>query len=366
MSFHLKLGALAEVDRSAKTVTIASSIGPDGKEFIPQRELPYDTLVLAIGSVTNDFGIPGVADHCVFLDAREEADAFHQNILRALYGANAQNQPLRPGQLHVAIAGAGATGVELAAELHTSLHTMIDYGLDRIDPEADFKIHLIEGADRILPGLPEDISTTTAGALEKLGVQIHTNEFVSSATPSGFHTKSGAFIPAAIKVWAAGIKGPEVLATLDGIEVNRNNQIVVAATLQSVSDPDIYALGDCAACPLGDSGNLVPPRAQAAHQQASLIAKSIRNKMKGHPLPEYRYNDYGSLVNLSTHSTVGNLMGNLFSKSGNLRIEGFMARMAYRSLYKMHQVAVQGVVRTTLMTIADTLTRRAKPRLKLH
>lgn len=365
--FKFKLGALAGIDRVNKVVRTAPSLGPDGDEFIPARELPYDTLVIAVGSVTNDFGIPGVAEHCAFLDSRNQADRFHQMILRALYSANAQTGPLRPGQLHVAVAGAGATGVELCAELHTSFHKMVEYGLERIEPDRDFRIHLIEGADRILPGLPEKISASTHKVLKSIGVEIHTGEFVSEATVDGFHTKSGNFIPAEIKVWAAGIKGPDVLRDLDGLEVNRANQLVVGKTLQTTRDPDIFALGDCAACPLDDEGNLVPPRAQAAHQQASLLFKTIACRLEGRPLPEYEYNDYGSLVNLSSHSTVGNLMGNLFSsKKSSMRIEGFFARMMYRSLYKMHQFATLGPVRTSLMTLADLLTHRSKPRLKLH
>jgi len=366
--FKFKLGALAGIDRVRKVIKVAPSVGPDGVEFIPARELPYDTLVIAIGSVTNDFGIPGVAQHCAFLDSRRQADRFHQMILRALYSANTQTSPLRPGQLHVAIAGAGATGVELCAELHTSFHTMVEYGLERIDPERDFRIHLIEGADRILPGLPEKISASTRRVLESIGIEVHTGEFVSEATVDGFHTKSGNFIPAEIKVWAAGIKGPDVLKDLDGLEVNRANQLIVKRTLQTTRDENVFALGDCAACPLDAEGHLVPPRAQAAHQQASLLVKAIRSRIEGKgSLPEYEYNDYGSLVNLSSHSTVGNLMGNLFSsKKSSMRIEGFFARMMYRSLYKMHQFAILGPIRTTLMSVADLLTHRSKPRLKLH
>ena len=366
--FRFKLGALESIDRVNKTVSISESRGPDGEPFIPARTLRYDTLVIAIGSVTNDFRIPGVAEHCAFLDSRAQADRFHQQILRSLYSANAQQGPLRPGQLHVAIAGAGATGVELCAELHTSFHTMVQFGLDRIDPERDFRIHLIEGADRILPGLPPKISASTQRVLERIGVEVHLGEFVSEASSEGFMTKSGHFIPAEIKVWAAGIKGPDVLGELDGLEANGVNQLVVKRTLQTTRDPDIYALGDCAACTIDDQGTLVPPRAQAAHQQATLIYKSILARMAGkETLPEYEYNDYGSLVNLSTHSTVGSLMGNLLSsKKSAMRIEGFAARLAYRSLYKMHQLATLGPVRTALMTIADLVTQRSKPRLKLH
>ena len=364
--FQFRLGALLALDRHAKTVTIAASHDRDAHEYIPQRVLPYTCLVLAIGSVTNDFGIEGVAEHCLFLDSREQADAFHQHLVRACYSANAQSAPVRPGQLHIAIGGAGATGVELAAELHHSLHTLVGFGLDHINVERDVRIHLIEGSDRILPGLPESVAKSTHEILARIGVIVHTGERVTRATADGLMTASGKFIPAEIKVWAAGIRGPAILGALDGIEVNRANQIKVRATLQTTVDDDIFALGDCAACAL-DNERLVPPRAQAAHQQAALLVKSLACWRRGEALPAYVYKDFGSLISLSEHSAIGSLMGNIFGRHpSKLPIEGLLARWAYLSLYKMHQVAVQGWLRTLLTTLADLLTRSSKPRLKLH
>jgi len=368
--FRFEPGALERLNRQSRTLTIAPLVDITGHEYVPSRTLQYDLLVIAIGSVTNDFGIPGVAQYCNFLDSRDQADAFHQYLVRACYAANSQRDALRTGQLHIAIAGAGATGVELAAELHHALRALVRFGLDRINPERDFRIHLIEAAPRILPGLSERISSATADVLEAIGVQLHTGEFVVEATAQGFRMRSGEFIPAEIKVWAAGIQGPDVLSDLDGLEVNRLNQLVVDSTLQSTRDDRIYAFGDCAACPRSPSDHtLAPPRAQAAHQQAAVVVRAIAARVGGQPAqaPKFRYRDFGSLINLSTHSTVGSLMGNLFGhQSGVVSIEGWFARMAYLSLYKMHQIAVQGLVRTLLMTLANLLTRSAKPRLKLH
>lgn len=365
--FHFRLGALESVDRAAKTITVAPSRDVDGMEYIPRRSFAYDTLVLALGSLTNDFGIEGVAEHCFFLDGRQQADRFHQHLVRACYAANTQHEPLREGQLHVAIAGAGATGVELAAELHVAIRTLVEFGLERIDPKRDLKIHIIEGADRILPGLSERISESTAEVLREIGVELHTGELVSAATAEGFHTRSGKFIPAEIKVWAAGIKAPAVIAGIDGLERNRVHQVVVRDTLQAVGDDDIFVIGDCAACPNPDGEGFVPPRAQAAHQQADLLVKSMAKRLAGEPLPTFHYKDFGSLINLSHHSTVGNLMGNLTGKfNASISIEGWFARMAYLSLYKMHQFATQGLVRTVFLSIANFFTRTSKPRLKLH
>jgi len=365
--FKFRLGALAALDRSNRRVTLAASFDAAGNEYIPERTFGYDLLILAIGSVTNDFGIPGVAEHCFFIDQREQADAFHQHLVRACYLANAQTDPIAPGQLHIAIAGAGATGVELAAELHHSLRTLVDFGLERIDVDQDIRIHLIEGSDRILPGLPAAVSKSTHEALDRIGVIVHTGERVTRATPEGLETLSGRFIPAAIKVWAAGIKGPDILAALDGLECTPTHQLVVLPTLQTTLDEHIFALGDCASCPLPDSERKVPPRAQAAHQQATHLAQTVARLRKGQAPTAYVYRDFGSLINLAEHSAIGSLMGNLLGRqSSSVPVEGRLARWVYLSLYKMHQVALQGWARTVLTTFADWLTRSSKPRLKLH
>lgn len=365
--FRFRLGRMDGLDRERKTVTLAPTLDEDGNEFIPRREFRYDTLVMAVGSVTNHFNIKGVKEHCLFLDSLDQAVLFHQRFLKRCYTAHSQETPLREGQLHVAIAGAGATGVELAAELHNATRQLAAYGLDKLDPDKNVRFSIIEAADSILPALPKRLSDATVKALQDLGVDVRTGERIVEATADAFITEAGHVIPSEMKVWSAGIKAPDFLAGIDGLETNRANQLVVLPTLLTTRDSDIYALGDCAACPMPEGG-LVPPRAQAAHQQASLIFKSIKRRLKDQPLPEYRYVDYGSLVNLSRYSTVGNLMGNLMGrrKSSSLMVEGVIARLVYLSLYKMHLVALHGYWRVAMRTLANMLTRRGKPRMKLH
>lgn len=365
--FRFRLGRLAGVDRARRLVCCAPALDERGDPINEACSFPYDTLVVAIGSITNDFGVPGVAEHCMFLDTRQQADRFHRHLLKSCYAANSQSEPLRDGQLHVAIAGAGATGVELAAELHDSLHQLAEFGLERIEPERNVRISIIEAAPRVLPGLPERISKSTHTVLEGLGITVYTGERICAAGPDGFRTDSGRLVPAAMKIWAAGIKAPDVLAQMDGLEVDRVNRLVVRGTLQTTRDDDIFAFGDCASCRLPGTDLIVPPRAQAAHQQATLLARSIAAKLRGAALPEYRYTDHGSLINMSRYETVGSLMGNLLGKRPNsLFIEGALARLTYLSLYKMHQFALHGYFRTALLTLADLLTRQARPRLKLH
>lgn len=364
-NFRFRLGRMDRLDRGQREISLAPSSDEQGVEYIPRRTFRYDTLIIAVGSVTNDFNIPGVREHCMFLDTRQEADRFHQNLLRHYFAAQTRTATLRPGQLHIAIAGAGATGVELSAELHEATRQLVAYGLDLIKPEY-VRITLIEASDRILSALSERLSRLTAQALRNIHVDILTGQRIVRAAADGLHTARGLFIPAEIKVWAAGIKAPDFLQELDGLETNSINQLVVTPALQTTRDENIFAFGDCAACPL-PGGGTVPPRAQAAHQQATLLVKTMKRRLDGKPLPAYRYVDFGSLINISRYSTVGNLMGNLTGKiSGNFMIEGVFARLVYLSLYKMHQLVLHGVVRVIIATLANLLTHRVKPRMKLH
>ncbi|MEM7026999.1 MAG: NAD(P)/FAD-dependent oxidoreductase [Pseudomonadota bacterium] len=364
--FTFRLGRMVGLNREKREITVAASIDNDGVVFIPERSFQYDILVFAVGSETNDFGISGIKEHCMFIDTRVEADVFHQNLLRSVTRANTQETPLSEGQLNVAIAGAGATGVELSAELHNAFEQLIEFGMRNLSRENDINISILEAANRVLPALPPRLSEMTEKALQKIDVHVVTGKRIIEATKDGFKTEDD-FIPAAIKVWAAGIKAPDFLSNLDGLETNRINQLVVKKNLQTTRDEHIFAFGDCSACPLDEGENTVPPRAQAAHQQADLLTKSIINILHNKPIKDYQYIDYGSLINLSRYSTVGNMMGNLLGKkAGSLMIEGLLARLIYVSLYLMHQITVKGYVRVFLLTFANIMTRKSKTRMKLH
>jgi len=358
--FEFQLGRMCGLERERKCIHLAATLDEQGFEQVPARTLGYDTLVIAVGSTTNDFGTQGASEHCIFLDTREQAERFHRQLLSHYMRAHASEG--QHGTLNLAIVGAGATGVELAAELHHAARELAAYGLDGIKPE-NMSITLIEAGPRVLPALPERISQPVHQTLRDLGVHVLTDAAVSEVTDEGLHTRNGGFVPASLKVWAAGIRAPKFLHEIDGLETNRINQLVVRPTLQSTRDDDIFAFGDCAACPQPDSDRSVPPRAQAAHQQASLLAKSLALRLEGKDLPSYRYRDYGSLISLSSFSAVGNLMGNL---TGSIMLEGWLARMFYISLYRMHQIALYGVSRTALMMIGDKLSTSTAPRLKLH
>ena len=323
--FRYRLGEMIGLDRTRREVHLAGSYDAEGEEITPPRSIHYDTLAIAIGSTGNDFGTPGAQDFAISLDTAEQAVRFHQRLVNRFIRAHAQPGPVQPGQLHVTIIGAGATGTELAAELHRTTRQLVAYGLDRIDPEKDLKITLVEAAERILPAVPERIAEGATRLLRRLGVDVRTQARVVEVRPDGVRLADGDFIRSELVVWVAGVKAPDFLKDLDGLETSRSNQLVVTPTLQTTRDPDVFAIGDCAFLVNPVDNKPVPPRAQAAHQQASHLVKQMRRRLNGKPLEPFKYQDFGSLVSLGEYSTVGNLMG--FVRGKGFFIEGYFARL---------------------------------------
>jgi NADH dehydrogenase len=362
--FRYRYGEMIGLDRDAKQVLVGPVNDENGDEIVPARRIDYDVLVLAVGSSINDFGTPGVVEHAIALESTQQADRFHRRLVNAFLRAHSQAAPLRPEQLNVAIVGAGATGVELAAELHNATRELVSFSLDNIDPDKHIRLHLIEASPRILPALPERISAAAHRMLEKLDVEVHTNARVAEVLPKAVRLADGNIIAAEMVVWAAGVKAAPFLRNL-GVTVNALNQIVVDATLRSRDDPSVFAIGDCAAVEwAAHPGRNVPPRAQAAHQQASYLIKWLPRILAGREPRPWRYRDFGSLVSLGEYTTVGNLMGNFVG--GNIWLEGLFARWMYLSLYKMHELALHGFWKTSLSTLGRMIAAQTEPRVKLH
>lgn len=357
--FTFHLGSMNKLDRNASSIQLSELLDVDNEVILPERSIHYDQLIFAVGSVTNDFGTEGAKENCIFLDSPNSAQRFHNKLLNEFLRLQSDDSQQN---LEIAIVGAGATGVELAAELFKTAELLHSFGYDHVSMSR-LKVKLIEAGPRLLPALPERIAQNVRVELEKLGVQIMLNTQVSKIDKHGLTAKSGDFISSAMAVWAAGIKAPDFMHEIGGLETNRINQLVVNRTLQCTKDDKIFAIGDCAHCVMPDESK-VPPRAQSAHQMASLLFKNIKFAEANKPLQEYQYVDYGSLVSLSTYSTIGSLMGNL--TKGSLFIEGRLARMVYISLYRMHQLVVYGKIKTLLFMFANRINRRLRPNLKLH
>ena len=357
--FRFRLGKMEGLDRKKQEIYVSPTYSDSGEELIPKRTFSYDTLVLSIGSVSNSFGIKGVEEHCLFLDTTSQAFRFQKQLVEAYIKNHAGADSAKKKSLSIAIVGGGATGVELSAELHEVTNLLAIYGLNE---SSNVKLTIIEASPQLLPALPSRLAKATQDQLAKLDIDLKLGCRVIEVTKTAIKTLDGDTIPADLKVWAAGIKAPDWVKRLDGLVTNPINQLVVDETLKTIDD-NIFAIGDCAACPWPGHEKNVPPRAQAAHQQASTLCKSIVNRLSGGPLIKYVYHDYGSLVALGKYSTVGNLMGNLM---GTVTIGGFIARVVYLSLYKMHQVAIHGYYRTALLTLSNMFRRSAHAKIKMH
>jgi NADH dehydrogenase len=358
--FTFVLGALAGLDRARREVRVAAVLDDEGEEILPARTVAYDTLVVAIGSESNDFGTPGVREHAFTIDNAWEAHLFHRRLVNACFRANFKAD----GRvLDIAIVGAGATGVELAAELHNTIRVLAGYGLTHFHPEKQIRIRVLEAGPRILPGLPDYLAEETLKTLEALSVDVLVNERVVEVTAATVKAASGREVPADFVVWAAGIRCPEVLKDLDGLESNRLNQLVVRETLQASRDDNVFAIGDCAAVPWKD-GKAVPPRAQSAHQMSEHLVASMPRRLAGKALRPFHYRDFGSLVSLGSYQSVGTLMG--FVTGGTVRLEGLIAKWFYISLYRLHIWALHGFWRMALDTLAHMIRRQTEPKVKLH
>ena len=359
--YQFQLGSVGAIDRHNKQLKIDTILDENGCAIVDTRTVDYDTLVLAIGSISNDFGTPGVSEHCYMLDSKQQAQRFQQTLINQFLSNNDNSPATR-----LAIVGAGATGVELSAELHHVVEALSAY--DRDKRQQHLSIDLIEAGPRILPALPERIADAASNELEKLGVSIRTNTMITEAKSDGFNDANGQKIEADLMVWAAGVKVQPWVADI-GLEVNRINQVECLATLKSKTDDSIYVIGDCCAIEMSSKDNSeaaikVPPRAQAAHQMANVAAKNIVNEFNNRALVNFSYTDYGSLVNLSRFSTVGSLMGNLVK--GSMFIEGKIARIMYLSLYRMHQLAIHGYIKGPFIIALSRISKIIRPKIKLH
>jgi NADH dehydrogenase len=363
--YRFHYGSLETIDRENRFVVVAAVRDDDGAELIARHRIRYDYLVIAVGSVANDFGTPGVAENCLFLENRNQADRFRLKLLNHCLGVSRAMSANSSAEafVDIAIVGGGATGVELAAELYNAASAAKQYGIEEFD-ESRLRVNLIEAGPRILPALPEKLAKAAQEELKALGVRVLENTTVVEVTAKAMRTRSGKEIPFDISVWAAGVRGPDFLRDLDGLESTRGDQLVVRPTLQTTRDDRIFAIGDCCFYKSVGGNRPVPPRAQAAHQMALTPYRNIRRMISGKHLQTFVYSERGSFLSLSRFSTVGSLMGSLVG--GHMAIEGRLARLVYLSLYRMHLLAIHGWLKRIALILVGHVNRLVRPRLKLH
>lgn len=362
--FTFVYGSFAGLDAARNEITVAAVEEDSGDVIIPQRQLRYSRLCIAVGSTSHYFNTPGAAEHTISLNGPGDAERFRLDMLKQMTWAESRKEQDPAAGVDVIIIGGGATGVELAAELRESSNKYIDYGFRKLDAARDIRITLLEGAARILPPLPDRVAATATTLLEERHVRVVAGCRVAEILPGEVKDNAGHSYPFQICVWAAGIKAPAFLSRL-GLPVNGAGQVEVTPYLNVKGASNIHAFGDCAACTM-DDGSRVPPRAQAAHQQADYLYRAFMRALRGgEPTPKpYVYRDYGSLVSVGSHTSVGTLMGSLKGRSWFVR--GGLARLMYVSLHLLHHRAVLGWTRTCGLALARALIRRNTALVKLH
>ncbi len=353
--FQFRSGALTAVDRHEKSVSIRPSREPPSTGMPPAEErLGYDLLVFAIGSLANDFGTPGVAEHCRTIDDLTEAEGVHAalrgQLLQALQGGS---------NIRIAIVGGGATGVELAAEIKRGTDLFSSYTSDSLRQR--LQLSLIESGPRLLSAFPDRVSQAATRELKALGVEVRTGAEVTSADADGFNLKDGSKIEAGLRVWAAGVKAPDVLAGIEGLELSKTGQLVITPKLQTTRDPTLFAVGDCAALKDPQTQRDVPATAQAAHQQAQYLSRYL-GAPDAEATPSFQYRNKGSIVSLADYNGWGTLGGYTF---GGGQLRGLSARLAHELLYRQHQLGIYGAGRGLLEWVADDIDRAISPPVQL-
>lgn len=293
-------GEFVGVDRAHRCVKLGGIVASDGSILVEPRSLPYDWLVFSLGSGINDFDTPGVREHAHAIDSQAQAEAFNQALRGQLLRAALHDTDVR-----VAIVGAGATGVELAAELSDLMEQASGFGDSAIRKR--LKLSHYEGGSRILGAFPERISESAHRKLERLGFEVKTGSRVEAVTPAGVKLADWGMAPAYLTVWAAGVKASAVLAGIPGVATNRLNQVNVSPSLHAVGDDRILAIGDCASLTIEGSERPLPATAQVATQQAQYLAENFEHILAGRPIPAFAPRDFGALVSLGKYNAYGTL-----------------------------------------------------------
>jgi len=319
---QFRMGSPISVDHKNKTVKLDSS-----------EVLEFDHLIVALGSSTADFGVPGVTEHGLGMKSVHEAISIRAEVMRRFEDLCRFEDDTR---LSIAVVGGGPTGVEMAgalAELKRGpLKNDMAHAADHMD------IYLIEAGPRILPMFSEKLSARAESDLHKLGVFVKTNTAVREIKPRQIIVKEGEPIPAEVTIWAAGVKGEPTAGLLNLPIVG--TRIDTDENLEVNHYPNIWAIGDINGTK-GADGRFLPMVAPVALQQGKWVAKQILRKVAGKPLLPFKYLDKGSMATIGRHKAIVEFRG--------LRMTGPLAWFAWLFLHLFYLLGG----RNKIGTIAD-------------
>lgn len=295
-----------------------------GEEY----EIPYDVLVMAVGSVPRTLPIPGLADWATGFKNVEEAIRLRNKGLEALDIAEGATDPeVRERALTFVFIGGGFAGVEAMAELEDLLRYATRY-LHRVRP-SDLRFVLVEASDRILPEVGEEMGRWTVEALRERGIEVRLGTRLESTVGGVVQLSDGTTMLSDTVVWTAGVKAHPMLGATD-LPLDDRGRLTCRADLSVVGTPDAWGAGDCAAIPdLTRPGETCPPSAQHAVRQAKVVADNVLASLRGEPTHDYVHANNGSVASLGLYKGVAQVKG--------VRLKGFPAWFLHRT-YHMSKV----------------------------
>ena len=316
---QFRMGSPISIDHKNKSIKLDSS-----------EILEFDQLIVALGSVTADFGIPGVTEHALGMKSVNEALLIRSEVMRRFEDlCRFEDETI----FSISVVGGGPTGVEMAGAFAELVRGPLKN--DQAHAAAHIRISLIEAGPRILPMFSEKLSEHAKKDLEKLGVTVHLNTAVAEIKPRTILIKDGSSIRSEVTIWAAGVKGEPSGQLLNLPLVN--SRIDVDNTLQVKHYPHIFAIGDIAGF-VGEDGRFLPMVAPVAMQQGRFIAKQMKRLARGQALEAFKYTDKGSMATIGRHKAIVEVK--------KLRLTGIPAWYAWLWLHLFYLVGGRNKIGT--------------------
>jgi NADH:ubiquinone reductase (H+-translocating) len=293
VTFHV--AKVLDVDFGAREVHV-SGMGP----------VSYDYLVIGLGSVANDFGIPGVADHAFPLYTLDDAVRLRSHVLLAFEAADKNPELIEDGELTFAIVGGGPTGIETAGAMVELIATSLAEDFPNLDM-AQSRVVLIQRESMLLPPFDPKLQAYAEETLKDRGVDLRLNEAVTEVNSTHLVLDSGETIPARTVIWAGGLKSNPVVEKLD-IDLVRG-RIPVSPDLSIADHPEVFAVGDCAAVMSEDGERALPQLASVAKQAGEYVAGSIKRQLADKPVKPFHYSDRGIMATIGRRAAVIQMPG---------------------------------------------------------
>jgi NADH dehydrogenase len=319
-------------------------------------EFPYDQLIISLGGQPNFFGIPGVEEHSMTMRGVEDAVRLRNRVIERFEEVSLIRDEVPESKLTFVVIGGGATGVEVASEIHTLVHENLAPDYPNIDPYR-VRIYLIEALPNILPELDPALRRAARARLLNERIEVMTGAMAEEITGDCVKLKGGKQIDTENVVWTAGNRPNQTVQDL-GLPHDERTGIRVDLTLRVKGHSDVWALGDCAAVQdVHQEGALVPPTAQAAIQQGHLVARNVLKTIDGEgDLGEFEYKPLGQLVELGSDFAVNEVMG--------VRFTGIIAAVFWRLAYLVRLNSPQSKVRVAADWIVGIFLRPAVTQIR--